>query len=277
MRNSVIVMALLLAACGEKPSEKQAEVMQEPAAPDVAITRTPGVSLTYRYGFRLPPERVASVQEAHAAQCEALTPARCRITGMSYQVHRDRTINGSLVMKLAPTIARDFGKKGVATVTERGGMLTDASIDSEESGAVIDAAQRDEQAIAEERGRIEQQLARPGLPTTERTQLQARLAELSDRRQQTILVREEARLKLANTPVTFDYASGQVDPGLNDEPLLGAIKDGWANVVSGIALLLMLAISLIPWIVSAAGLFLGWLGVRRWLARRHGRDAAPAD
>ena len=277
MRNSVIVMALFLAACGEKPSEKQAEVMQEPAAPDVAITRTPGVSLTYRYGFRLPPERVASVQEAHAAQCEALTPTRCRITGMSYQVHRDRTINGSLIMKLAPDIARDFGKKGVAAVAERGGMLTDASIESEESGAVVDAAQSDERAIAEERDRIERQLARPGLPAAERTQLQARLAELSDRRQQTIAVREEAQLKLANTPMTFDYASGQVDPGLNDGPLLGAIKDGWANVVAGIAFLLMLAISLIPWMVSAAGLFLGWLGVRRWLARRHRRDASPPE
>lgn len=277
MRNSVIVMTFLLAACGEKPSEKSAEVMQEPAAPDVTVTRAPGVSLTYRYGFRLPPERVASVQEAHAAQCEALTAKRCRITGMSYQVHRDRTINGSLVMKLAPDIARDFGKKGVATVTERGGMLTDASIDSEESGAVVDAAKRDEQSIAEERARIEQQLARPGLPATERTQLQDRLAELSDRRQQLVAVRDDAQLKLVNTPMTFDYASGQVDPGINDGPLLGAIKDGWTNVVAGIAVLLMLAISLLPWMVTAAGLVLAWLGVRRWLARRQRHDASPPE
>ncbi|WP_156028688.1 DUF4349 domain-containing protein [Sphingobium chlorophenolicum] len=271
-------MAVLLAACGEKPSEERsAEVMQEPAAPNVAVTRTPGVSLTYRYGFRLPPERVASVQEAHAAQCEALTAARCRITGMSYQVHRDRTINGSLVMKLAPDIARDFGKKGVATVSQRGGMLTDASIDSEESGAVIDAAKRDQQAIAEERARIEQQLNRSGLPTAERTQLQDRLAELSDRRQQAVAVRNDAQLKLANTPMTFDYASGQVDPSLNDGPLLGAMKDGWVNVVAGIAVLLMLAISLLPWMVAAAGLALAWLGIRRWLARRQRHDASPPE
>lgn len=277
MRNSVIAMALLLAACGQKPSEKSAEVMREPAAPDIAIARSPGVSLTYRYGFRLPPERVADVQEAHAAQCEALTATRCRITGMSYQVHRDRTINGSLVMKLVPDIARDFGKKGVATVTERGGMLTDASIDSEESGAVVDAAKRDEQAIAEERARIEQQLARPGLPAAERTQLQARLVELSNQRQRAVAMRDEAQLKLANTPMTFDYASGQVDPGLNDGPMLGAIKDGWTNVVASIAFLLMLAITLLPWAVAAVGVAVVWLGFKRWLAQWHMRDTPPQE
>lgn len=277
MRKSVIAMALLLAACGQKPSEERLDVAQEPAAPDISVTHIPGVSLTYRYGFRLPAERLASVQETHAAQCEALTPARCRITGMNYQVLRDRTITGSLVMKLAPGIARDFGKKGVATVIGHGGMLTDANIDSEESGAVVDAANRDEKANLDERGRIEQQLARSGLPAAERTQLQARLVELSNQRQQTAAAREEAQLKLANTPVTFSYVSGQVDPGLNDGPLLGAIKDGWVNVVASIAFLLMLAITLLPWAVALAGLVAIWLGLKRWLTRWHLRNAPPQE
>lgn len=275
MRYSAIAMTLLLAACGQQPSQEIADVAQEAEGPDVAVTRTPGVSLTYSYGFRLPPERLAAAQEVHAAQCEALTPARCRITGMSYQVYDDRTIRGSLAMKLAPDDARAFGKKGVATVAEHGGMLTNARIDSEESGAVVDAAQRDEKAIAEERARIEEQLAKQGLPAAERTQLQARLIELSNQRQQAVATRVEAERKLADTPVTFSYISGQVDPSLSDGPLLGAIKDGWVNVVAGIAFLLMLAITLLPWIVAAAGLALAGVGIKRLMARF--RPSPPPD
>lgn len=269
MRYSIIIAVLLLSACGQKPAEEALNV------PQIAVTRVPGVSLTYRYGFRLPPERLASVQEMHAAQCEALTPARCRITGMSYQVGRDRTINGSLAMKLAPDVARDFGKKGVATVTGQGGMLTEANIDSEESGAVVDAANRDDRMSTDEAARIQQQLARPSLPATERTQLQARLAELSDQRRQTATLRGDAQLKLASTPMIFLYASGQVDPGLNDGPLLGAMKDGWANVVAGVAVILMLAITFIPWALAAAALAAAWLGVRRWWQRRELQAGAP--
>ncbi|MCW2365627.1 hypothetical protein M2341_001074 [Sphingobium sp. B7D2B] len=275
MRYSIIAMSLLLAACGQQPSEQSADVAGEAAGPDVAVTRTPGVSLTYSYGFRLPPERLATAQEAHAAQCEALTPARCRITGMSYQVYHNRTISGSLAMKLAPDDARAFGKKGVAIVTEHGGMLTDARIDSEESGAVVEGAQRDEKAIAEERARIEQQLAKQGLPAAERTQLQARLVDLSDQNRQAVTTRAEAERKLADTPVTFSYSSGQVDPSLSDGPLLGAIKDGWVNVVAGIAVLLMLAITLLPWIAAAAGLALAWIGIKRLIARF--RPSAPPE
>jgi len=269
-RNLCMAMALLLAACGEKPAQEQAA--QEQAAPDIGVTRTPGVSLTYSYAFRLPPERLAAVQEVHAAQCEALTPVRCRITGMAYQVHDDRTISGSLMLKLAPDIARAFGKKGVATVVDHGGMLTQAAIDSEESGAVVDAAARDDKANGDERSRIEQQLARPGLSSAERTQLQARLVELADQRQKILSARDEARQRLAETPMVFTYMSGQVDPGLNDGPLLGAVKDGWANVMAGIAFLLMLTISLLPWMVAGAGLLAAWLFMQRRLAKWRQRD-----
>lgn len=274
-RSMGVAVALLLAACGQKPSHENEAPQQ--AAPDVAVTHVPGVSLTYSYAFRLPPEKLAAVQEAHAAQCEALTPARCRITGMSYEVHTDRTITGSLMFKLAPDIARAFGKKGVTTVSDDGGMLTQAAIDSEESGAIVDAAVRDYKDNGDERGRIEQQLARSGLPAAERTQLQERLVALSEQRQQILSARDGAQQKLANTPMTFAYISGQVDPGLNDGPLLGAVKDGWVNVVAGIAFLLMLAISLLPWIVAGAGLLTAWLFLQRRLAGWRRRDVSPPE
>ncbi|MCE7797707.1 DUF4349 domain-containing protein [Sphingobium sufflavum] len=256
---------LLLAACGRKPEAAEEKGFADTQAlmPNVAVTRVPGMSLTYQYGFRLPAERLAMVQEEHAAQCEVLTPARCRITGMDYQVQRNRTITASLQMKLAPEIARGFGKTGVETVVKRGGMLSGARIDSEESGAEVEAVDRDNAAVEQERSRIVQQPARPGLSAAERTQLQARLDGLSDQKRQSVAVRETAALKLASTPMTFTYVSGNVDPGLSDGPIIGAIKDGWANIVAGFAIILTVLITLLPWAVLA--------GLLVWLWRRFGR------
>ncbi|MET0250168.1 MAG: hypothetical protein ABW164_10630, partial [Sphingobium sp.] len=79
---------------------------------------------------------------------------------------------------------------------------------------------------------------------------------------------DDARSKLANTPMLFTYVSGQIDPGLNDGPILGAAKDGWANVVAGVAVLLTALITLLPWAVAAIGLVALWVALKRWSTRR---------
>lgn len=264
MRWGIIGLALLIVGCSKSEPEASREdvAASESAGPNVGVTQAPGVSLSYQYGFRLPIERIAAVQEEHAAQCEALTATRCRVTGMTYNVSRNRTISASLQLKLAPEVARRFGKKGVDTVVQRGGMLSDARIDSEESGAVIASVDRDGAAIDTERARINAQLSQPGLGSAERTQLQERLAQLSNEQRQSQAVRGEAALKLASTPMTFLYQSGDVDPGLSDGPILGALKDGWTNIISGVATILTLLITLIPWVTVIA------LGI--WLWRRFG-------
>src|SRR4051812_2612282 len=57
-----------------------------PEPPDIAPRAAPGVAFNYRYAFRLPPKRIAQVQEEHAQACEKLGVARCRITGMLYRL-----------------------------------------------------------------------------------------------------------------------------------------------------------------------------------------------
>jgi hypothetical protein len=264
MRWGVIALAMLAIGCSkvEPDNQREGAKVSEDRGPNVGVAQTPGVALSYQYGFRLPVERVASVQEEHATQCEALTPTRCRISGMTYNVSRNRMITASLQLKLAPEIARRFGKQGVDTVVKRGGMLADASIQSEEAGATIAAVDSDQAAIDSERGQITNQLSKPGLSSSERTQLQARLAELSNEHRQSQGTRGEAALKLASTPMTFNYESGDVDPGLSDGPIVGAIKDGWANIIMGFATILTILITLIPWLATA--------GLVIWLWRRFG-------
>lgn len=273
MRRALYATTLLLAlgACSKAPvAEESGEQAAAPAAgPRVGVTPDAGLSITYSYGFRLPAQRIIAAQEEHAAQCEAMTPARCRITGMSYHVGRDRSIIAMLDLRLAPDQARGFGKRAAEAVVKRGGMLEDARIDSEETGAVAAQADRESAAVAAERARIEKQLAQPGLGSTERAQLQAQLATLSERAQDAADVRDAVARKLANTPVTLNYASGSVDPGLNDGPIWGAVKDGWANIVAGLAVIVMLVITAVPWVAAFVLLF--------WLWRRFGRRLLGLD
>src|SRR5687768_3378362 len=98
---------LLLTACGQESAERSAPVAdtkvynaeeappmdaQMPSierrttdrtsTPSIAVTAAPGVAFNYQYGFSLPAERVAAVQEQHAQLCEKIGIAQCRITGM---------------------------------------------------------------------------------------------------------------------------------------------------------------------------------------------------
>jgi hypothetical protein len=232
------------------------------------------VAVSYDYSFRLPIERLAGVQEQHAAQCETLGISRCRIVGMTYQALSNRTISATLALKLAPDIARQFGKKGIDAVVSQGGMLAEARIDSEEVGAAMAAVDSEADAIAKERKEIADQLAKAGLGAAERAQLQARLAPLRDTERQGQATKAGAALKLASTPMNFGYESGDVDPGFSDGPILGAIKDGWANIIGGVAVLLVLLISLAPWVATL--LFLLWLW-RRFGHRLGLRSEQPAE
>lgn len=267
----LIVLALwaALTACSktEQSSEQQEApaapvIAQEATGPNVSVSAVPGVALTYSYYFRLPVSAVAKTQEQHASECEKLAP-RCRITGMEYHAGRNRTISATLNVKLAPEIARQFGKQGIAAAVANGGMLTDSEIDSTDAGSVVAAADRTADSASDEEAKITAQLTQPGLPSAERTTLQQRLMQLRDTRRSAASSRADAALLLASTPMTLHYASGVIDLGYSDGPILGAIKDGWANIVSGSAVIVMLAITLIPWLAAAIVVIFGIRFVRR--------------
>ena len=263
MRRIFLVLPFLLAACSEKPSDAN----EAASGPDVSVSSAPGIAVKYRYGFRLPVERIAATQEDHAAQCEALGPATCRVAGMTYHVGRDRSVSGSLELRLAPDAARRFGRQAIDAVGKRGGMLVDARIDSEEAGSAQTAARADIASRNNDRTQIEQQLAKPGRASTERTTLQQRLASLADDNRQSDYAARLAAFKLAQTPVTFDYQSGSVDLSLSDGPVLGAIKDGMSNIVAGFAMILLIVITLLPWIAAVAIVVWLWTRCFRWMNR----------
>ena len=245
-------------------------------APGINVTAAPGVAFVYRYGFRLPSDRIAGVQEAHAQRCEQLGVARCRITGMRYRLLGENNIEAALDFKLAPELARGFGKDGIAGVEKAGGTLVDAEITGTDAGAVVDRSRVERGRATDELRRLDEQIAR-ARNAAERAELQAQRAEAARRIAAANDAGDSARESLAQTPVTFTYGSGPAVRGFDTSaPLTSALDTAVASAQATLAVVLaILAIFGPPALVVALILY----GVHRFRAarrRRDGTEAAPA-
>jgi hypothetical protein len=240
------------------------------AAPRVAPTAAPGVAFNYKYAFRLPAERIAGIQEEHARACEKLGLARCRITGLYYHLTGDRDIEARLDFKLDPALARAFGKEGIDAVSHADGLLVESEISGEEEQSAIDAATRNAGEGEDRMKAIEAQLARPGLSGRERAELQAQAQQIRDGISANKAVRAEKQALLATTPMTFNYQSGDMAPGVRR-----SLNQGFGNLVGALEWMLLAAITLLPWALAALLLWLGWRRLRPWFNRADAPAAPP--
>ena len=256
------------------PAVAPAESMRAGRAesgPNVGPTAAPGVAFNYRYAFRLAAPRIAEVQEQHAQLCERLTVARCRITGLRYRVVNDRDIEAMLAFKLDPMIARHFGRSGVEAVVRADGMLTESEITGVDAAANIRQAGRSIAQLSEELRRIEARLA-GRLPADERSSLEndAQLLRQSIRAAEA--GREQQQESLATTPMVFNYGSGDLVPGFDDDLTL---RKAWERALDNLSTaglgLMIIVMTLAPWILLA--LLIGWAVVR---VRRRWFPKAPA-
>jgi hypothetical protein len=250
LRIAGVVGALLLASCGR--SDVSDEVALDSAEmagqPDVAPTAAPGVSWRFEYDFRLADERIDDVQEAHAAHCEALGIARCRITGMRYSIDAQEQVYGMLQVKLDPRIARQFGKSAVEGVEQSGGQLINAEFTGQDEGDTLrrNTAQQDEleRQIAE----IEQRLAALPANARERIELQQQLAQLRTQLSATRSSIDDSEERLASTPMTLNYSGKGGVPGFRGR---NPVEDAWRAFVESGATMISVALYLIgvllPW------------------------------
>jgi hypothetical protein len=235
------------------------------------------VAFNYSYAFRLEAERIAAVQERHAARCEQLGPARCRITGMLYRVRGEEDIEAQLQFKLDPSIARVFGREGVGVVTENQGMLVESQITGTDAGAQIRQAGRSIADLEADLARIEQRLAaQPSRAERERLDFEAQQLRQTIRAMRQN--REDAAETLATTPMTFVYGSGNLVPGSHERrPIGDALEQARDNFVDGVAVLFVILVTLLPWAFAA---LLGWLAyraARRWRHRRSAASGGTSD
>lgn len=283
MKKVVYVLPLLALAACSKPAtpdndapRRSAAQADEAAAPaGIAVTAAPGVAFNYHYGFSLASAQIAGAQEAHAAACEKLGIARCRITGMKYQLLGENRVEAQLALKLDPAIARQFGKDAIAVAQKAEGTLTEAEITGTDAGSTINAAEGDRARARSEVQRIDSELATPGLKGEERTTLQQQRAEVTRAGDAAVATASEARESLANTPMELDYTSDAAVPGF----------DASAPLKSSLALLIGSAQTTFTFLLGAIALLgppglvvlFGWLGWRRWGPKRRRPTAQQSE
>jgi Domain of unknown function (DUF4349) len=249
------------------------------AGPNVSPTAAPGVAFNYRYAFALAAPRVAELQEKHAQMCERLTTARCRITGMHYQVLGPNDIEARLELKLEPGSARQFGRGAVDAVLQADGMLTENEISGIDVGTGIRQAGRTIDQLNTELQRITARLAQQGVPEEERDRLEEEARQLRAEIAGLRETREADQETLATTPMVFQYGSGSLVPGYQPPTTVGeALTRAGNNFAEGGKILLVALITVAPWLLALL-LLLGiglWVR-RRWFPRRPRPAVAEAE
>ncbi len=284
-------MALILVGCGQQRSEESTSsapaAMAEPATldaaggPDVAVTAAPGVAFNYSYAFRLEDDRIAKVQEEHAAACETLGINRCRITGLTYRLVRENEVEAQLQFKLDPAIARKFGKDAIASVEKAEGVLALANVSGEDVGSQISDSQRRSAGIGEEIARLEARLKQSGLGDSERTELQQQIAALRQQLGGERDTRRTGEALLATTPMTFDYQGTGGLPGIGyGNPFSDAANMLVSSGSTLLSFVLVVGAAVLPWGLLFVLLLLLWRtapvrAARKWLGGKPKDRPAP--
>lgn len=264
--------ALLLNACNKAEEAATDAAANAPAAAEESTTDNagprisgavaPGVAFVYRYAFSLPGEAIAATQQRHAAACQQLGTARCRITAMTYDQPREGKVQARIDFLLAPDIAHRFGSDGITAVEQAKGKLENAAIQGEDAGTAIKLSQQDSAAVEAEVRRIEERLSLGGLSKSERVDLRRQIAELRERLRGAAKDRSNKEASIASTPVSFEYSSEGLLGGNSFGKAAGASASSLGSILS---LLVVLAGFALPWIGLAVLIGFGWRALRQRL------------
>lgn len=273
----IVVAALILAAAGCSDNR-----VDETAGEDLSPASTPGVAWSFHYDFLVDDRRIESVQERHAGRCEQLGPARCRITGLRYSLGENEDISAMLQVRLAPSIARQFGRLALADVRGADGKLVRTEFNGEDVGSAMTQARNDGADTARQIADIQRRIAdlRPGSP--ERAELQRQLEALQGRATEQRNAVQSGEQRLAFTPMTFNYYSEGGIPGFRENPLKASFALMVSSFVTMISFVLKAIGLLLPWVLLLGLLVLLWRSaplrvLRRWWSNHAAPEGYRGD
>ncbi len=261
VRFVLLATATLALCCSCSKGGGPSQDAREPdtsSAPDVSPSAAPGVAFNYGYEFSLPDKRISAVEEAHAAACEKLGLARCRITGMSYSVDQNDQVTAELDLKLDPIIARQFGKSAQQLVEGNDGSLVRLDIGSSDEGEAIHQASNQKSDAAAQIAQLQQELAKTKPGTEARANLVSQIQALQQQVAQQSRAIEASQMALANTPMEFHYYGRGGVPGFRGNPIHQAWQTFVTTVVWLVGLLLQALAVLVPVAVLIALFIAVW-------------------
>lgn len=252
--------AVALCSCSQKRQQdgSQTSTGEAGSSPNITPSSAPGVAFNFAYEFSLPDKRIAATQEAHAAACEKLGLAECRITGMSYSVNQDEQVVAELDLKLDPLIARQFGKSAQQAVESSDGKLIRLDIGSSDEGQAIEQATRQKTDVSAQIEELQQELAKTKPGTTARANLMNQIQSLQQQASEQSHAIQTSQAALATTPMELHYYGRGGVPGFRGNPIQAAWQTFVTTVVWLVGILLQAVAVLVPLVTLVALLILLW-------------------
>jgi hypothetical protein len=292
---SSIGIVLALAACGQGEVKPQTEELQtfdvaeappppraeyEPSAQPAAQTPSqtapaaaPQIAYTYTYGFRLPADSIAKVQESHLRLCDQAGAARCRVVEMTRSASEGQASNAVLRLQVAAPAARAFGERLVQSASGSGAETVERGIAAEDLSKQIvdaDARIRTKQVLVQ---RLTTLLETRSGNIAQAVEAERAINEAQEELEKGRAWLAEMRGRVAFSTVDISYASRTPIAGSVGNPLRQAL-DGVGVIFAGsLALIITIIGAALPWLALAA---LAWWLWRQW-RRRAERHDPPAS
>ena len=228
--------------------------------PDLDIPLSiPKIAYVYHYGFSLPGDNIAKLQQEHADLCESQGPYSCRILSMDHSGEEGDYASGSLQLAVASDKARAFGGLLAGEAEMLDGEQVTHSIEGEDlSKQIVDTEAR-LRARTVLRDRLLEVLKTRKGSVAELVEAERSVAQVNQEIDQARSWVEEMKGRVAFTRVNITYESGT--PVASDfvSPIKGAVGSLGSILGFVIATLIMLAAVLLP----VGGLIWGGRAINR--------------
>lgn len=264
-----LVAMTALAGC-EPPQDNKSGV--DPTLLGATADQTViGGDFDYRFAFRMPPARIAQLQDAHVRACDQLGASRCRVMTVRYHVGDDNKVSAVLTLMIDPAIARTFASNAAKSVAGAGGLMTDSRMaGGDTSGGEARAGNvvvRLRQEIANIDTQLRGTLSPPqrAAATEKQTRLRAAVETIGE-------VDPRALQGSATAAMLFTYGTGNALPSLGGSPEASFDAAG-ETFLSSLAGLTQVLAGVGPWLLVLLG---GALLLRRLIPQEEAASPAPA-
>ncbi len=236
--------------------------------PDAIKVALPQIAYTYSYGFELPADAIAPVQQRHVAACDRLGPARCLVLNMETRTHDGAATGGTLKLVVDARLARSFGASLAKVVSEKGGKASNSSIEAEDlSKQIVDteAKLRSKQALAE---RLMVLLKTRNGPVKDLVEAERHVAEVQEEIDAAQSWLAEARGRVSMSTFELSYEADGAAASSFWEPLRSSFANMGNFFGQSLAILVMAIAALLPWALLVGGIF----AAVRYLRRRFRKE-----
>ncbi len=242
---SITAMDVADEAAAEAPANAETA-----AGGEIAVA-LPRIAYVYSFGFRLPADKIAPIQRAHADLCDAQGLQACRILDMRQSGMEGEYSSGSLTLAVAAPQARAFGAKLGQLAGKEGGTQISSAISGEDlSKQIVDTEARIK-ARTILRDRLLEVLQTRRGTVAELVEAERAVARVNEEIDQAQSWLAEMRGRVDYSRVNITYESGMPETGSFASPVREAISS-----VSGIlgsmlaAAIILLTIGIPPGLVG---------------------------